>query len=64
MPQGLLQVNRFVTPQNSSCTVSGAINRAKSNCPEYFACKSHALNNLRGKFLAAQWNQDLRVNLG
>ncbi len=31
MPQGLLQVDRFVTPQNLFCTVSGAINRAKSN---------------------------------
>ncbi len=31
MPQGLLQVNRFVTPQNLFCTVSDAINRAKSN---------------------------------
>lgn len=31
MPPGLLQVNRLVTHQNLFCTVSGAINRAKSN---------------------------------
>ena len=35
MPQGLLQVDRFVTPQNLMRTVSGAKNRTKSNRQNY-----------------------------
>jgi len=55
MPQGLLQVDRFVTPQNPFCTVSGAINRAKSNCCNYvpvshthsIICAQNVISNAR-----------------
>jgi hypothetical protein len=48
MPQGLLQVNRFVTPQNLFCSVRGAINQSKSCLCKILACNSHALKILRG----------------
>jgi hypothetical protein len=64
MPQGLLQVNRFVTPQNLMCTVSGAINRAKSH---HFRILPVTITRSRfcgGNFFVTQWNQDFSYTKG
>ena len=58
MPQGLLQVDRFVTPQNPSCTVSGAINRAKSNFRKTLPITITHSRLCVGNFFLYQWNQD------
>jgi len=57
MPQGLLQVNHFVTTQNLMRTVSAAINRAKYN-----RCKALPVTLTRSRFCGAsfkiaQWFQ-------
>ena len=58
MPQGLLQVDRFVIPQNLFCTVSGAKNRAKSNFPKILPITLTRSRLCAKTFLFAQWNQD------
>jgi hypothetical protein len=50
MPQGFLQVNRFVTPQNLFSSVRGVINRAKSRIFKILGINSHALKILAGRF--------------
>ena len=58
MPQGLLQVDRFVTPQNLFCTVSGAINRAKSNLLNILPITPTRSRFCKEEFSSTQWNQD------
>jgi hypothetical protein len=60
MPQGLLQVNRFVTHQNLMCTVSGATNHAKSNFRNILPVTLTHSRFCEEKFYASQWNQDFR----
>ena len=57
MPQGWLQVDRFVTPQNSMCTVSGAKNQAKSNFRKILPVTPTHSRFCEEKFFPAQWNQ-------
>ncbi len=64
MPQGLLQVDRFVTPQNLMCTVSGAINRAKSHGWKILPVTLTHSRFCREKFLVTQWNQDFSYTEG
>ncbi len=58
MPQGWLQVDRFVIPQNSTCIVSGAINRAKSNFRNILPLTPTHSRFCAETFFPTQWNQD------
>jgi len=64
MPQGWLQVNRFVTPQNLKCTVSGAKNRAKSNFRKILPVTLTRSRFCEESFFLTQWNQDFMGHRG
>ena len=64
MPHGLLQVDRFVTPQNLFCIVSGAINRAKSNHRRILPVTLTRSRFCGAKFFLTQWNQDFSYTQG
>ena len=64
MPQGWLQVNRFVTPQNLKCTVSGAENRAKSNFRKTLPTTLTRSRFCEESFFLTQWNQDFMGHRG
>jgi len=64
MPQGLLQVHRFVTPQNLFCTVSGATNRAKSNFWKTLHITLTRSRLCGEKFFLTEWNQDFSDRRG
>jgi hypothetical protein len=66
MPQGLLQVDPFVTPQNLFWSVRAAINRAKSHLFKILGINSHALKILRGrvngiKILGDTWGEGVEA---
>jgi hypothetical protein len=58
MPQGLLQVDRFVTPKNLKCIVSGARNPAKSNFRRILPITLTHSRFCEENILPTQWNQD------
>jgi hypothetical protein len=64
MPQGLLQVDRFVTPQNLFCTVPGATNPAKSNMRNILPVTLTHSRFCEENFRASQWNQDFSDTQG
>jgi hypothetical protein len=64
MPQGLLQVDRFVTPKNLFCTVSGATFLAKSNFRNILPITLTHSRFCQEKFFASQWNQDFSDTQG
>ena len=64
MPQGLLQINRFITPQNLLCTVSGAKNPGKSNRRKILPVTPTRSRFCAAKFSLTQWNQDFSYTPG
>jgi hypothetical protein len=64
MPQGLLQVDGFVTPQILLCTVSGATNPAKCNFRNILPVTPTHSIFCGENFFASQWNQDFSGTQG
>jgi hypothetical protein len=58
MPQGLLRVDRFITPQKLKCTVSGATHHAKSNFKKILPITPTHSRFCEEKFFLTEWNQD------